>query len=164
MNAYGRGKLMLLVALAAGDAAGNTTGPGMVIAYDNDVPATAIHSAVAQAENGGCQALADAAHGWSVLVTQPGTYCMAADLKQTEPSAWLRLPHQPVPTEPLLTVNASNVSVDLARHVLHGATPSAVGLWVNGGGQIRNFAIQVRQGRIVTDQQPAVFMVYAWNR
>ena len=118
----------------------------------------------ANAANQGCSPLKDKDHGWSVMVTEPGTYCMTAGLLQTEPPAFLRLPHQPVPTDPLLTIDTRNVTVDLDGRELRAKIPSALGLWVNGGREVKNFSIQVRNGRIATEKQPVVFMIYAWNR
>jgi len=93
-----------------------------------------------------------------------GQYCMAEDLKQSETPAVLRLPHQPTPMDPLLTIAASDVVVDLQGHALLGHRSSALGLWLNGAGGMRYFSVKVRNGTIRTEKQPVVFMTYAWNR
>lgn len=111
-----------------------------------------------------CQILKDSDHGWAVRASSPGNYCLASDLKQTETPAILRLPHQPSPGSPLLTIASAEVSVDLGQHELLGKRPSALGLWLNGGGGMRYFPALVRNGAIRTEMRPAVFMVYAWNR
>jgi hypothetical protein len=111
-----------------------------------------------------CRPLKDADHGWAVRVSAPGNYCMGADLKQAETLALLRLPHQPAPGSPLLTIASADVSIDLERHELLGNRASALGLWLNGGGAMRYFPARVRNGTIRTEKRPAVFMVYAWNR
>jgi hypothetical protein len=117
-----------------------------------------------QAADNGCQVLQDKVHGWSVRASAPGNYCLAADLKQTETPAMLRLPHQPGPVDPLLTIASANVAVDLGQHALFGKRSSGLGLWLNGGRDMRYFPADVRNGTIRTEEQPAVFMVYAWNR
>src|SRR4051812_16142920 len=117
-----------------------------------------------QAADNGCQVLQDKVHGWSVRASAPGNYCLAADLKQTETPAMLRLPHQPGPVDPLLTIASANVAVDLGQHALLGKRSSGLGLWLNGGRDMRYFPAHVRNGTIRTEEQPAVFMVYAWNR
>jgi hypothetical protein len=119
---------------------------------------------VAHAAAEACLPLKDAAHGWAVDVRVPGQYCIMADLMQAATPALLQLPHQASPSDPLLSVSADKVDVDLARHVLFGQRASAYGLWVNGGGEARYFPVRVHGGTIRTGLRPAVFMVYAWNR
>jgi hypothetical protein len=126
--------------------------------------AVTIITAAAYAGAEECRPLKDADHGWAVRVGAPGNYCMEADLKQTEAPALLRLPHQPTPGSPLLTIASVDVSIDLKRHELLGKRASALGLWLNGGGGMRYFPARVRNGTIRTEKRPAVFMVYAWNR
>jgi hypothetical protein len=123
-----------------------------------------IAGGTAQAAGGACKPLQDKDHGWSVLVSSPGAYCMAGDLRQSVPPSLLQLPHQSVPQAPLLMIGASDVTVDLAGHALHAKQESAQGLWVNGGGTNYLQSIQVRNGTIQNADEPAVFMVYAWNR
>jgi hypothetical protein len=89
---------------------------------------------------------------------------MVGDLHQSVPPALLQVPHQAVPQAPLLTIGASDVTVDLDGHALRAKQQDAQGLWVNGGGSNYLRSIQVRNGSIDNADGPAVFMVYAWNR
>lgn len=74
-------------------------------------------------------------NGWSVGVFRSGDYCVAQDLYQTEPAPWFRLPHQPVPNGPMVSINyASNVTIDLMNHHLSAKIPYGLGIYQNDGG------------------------------
>lgn len=152
----------LATELTARAANAGVAGPGMIkFFFACSLMLVTLDSAYVAANN--CQLLKDDTHGWSVEARAPGNYCMATDLKQTETPALLRLVHQAGPGDPLLTISARNVSVDLGKHALLGGRPSVFGLWVNGGDDMRYFPVRVRNGMIRTEQRPAVFMIYAWN-
>jgi len=74
--------------------------------------------------------------GWSVRVEGPGTYCLAEDLNQSAPPAWMRLPHMAVPYDPLVAVvrgAAGNIMIDLAGRRLVTSMESGQGMMHLGG-------------------------------
>ena len=110
----------------------------------------------------GCTVLTDA-QGWSVYVRKPGAYCIGRDLKQSAPPQWLRLPHQPVPTEPLVQVRGTGqVKVDLTGHRLSTTMPIGFGIWHRSGARVQR-TIAFFNGQVSTTIQPAVVMVHDWN-
>lgn len=106
--------------------------------------------------------------GWSVGVFNPGNYCVGQDLYQSWPL--FRLPHQPVPRDPLISVGSGNVSIDLMTRRLSARTTSGMGVRVYDSG-FRTYrdgnqpfrAIKIGNGSIRTAQQVTVFMVHDWN-
>jgi len=112
-------------------------------------------------------------NGWYVWASRPGDYCVAQDLYQSEPAAWFRLPHQPVPKGPMVSVNyASNVTIDLMTHHLSAKIPYGLGIylndgsfWPNGGGKAPPYhTIKISNGTVTTSKQPTVVMVHAWDK
>jgi len=116
------------------------------------------------------------AQGWSVSVDRPGSYCLAEDLKQSALPAWMRLPHMPVPYDPLVSVPrgaAGNIKIDLAGHQLVTTMEAGQGMMHLGGaawtdGEAHPLlpparAILLRNGSIRTTVQAAVIMVHQWN-
>jgi len=74
--------------------------------------------------------------GWSVRVEGPGTYCLAEDLNQSAPPAWMRLPHMAVPYDPLVAVPrgaADNITINLAGRPLVTTIESGQGMMHLGG-------------------------------
>ena len=114
--------------------------------------------------------------GWSVRVEGPGTYCLAEDLNQSAPPAWMRLPHMAVPYDPLVAVPrgaAGNITIDLAGRLLVTTMESGQGMmhlggaaWIDGESHPQLSparGILLRNGSIRTTVQPAVIMIHNWN-
>lgn len=114
--------------------------------------------------------------GWSVRVEGSGTYCLAEDLNQSAPPAWMRLPHMAVPYDPLVAVPrgaAGNITIDLAGRLLVTTMESGQGMmhlggaaWIDGESHPQLSparGILLRNGSIRTTVQPAVIMIHNWN-
>jgi hypothetical protein len=99
--------------------------------------------------------------GWSVSVSYPGDYCIEQNLYQAWPL--FRLPHQPVPLDPLISVNSSNVTVDLMGRNLSAKTPIGKGVWVNTISATPKHSIKIWNGSISTSRELTIFMVHGWN-
>ena len=64
--------------------------------------------------------------GWSVGVFRPGDYCVSQNLYQSIPL--FRLPDQHFPVGSLLSINSSNVTINLMEHHLSAKIGSGDGI------------------------------------
>ena len=118
------------------------------------------HSQIQRLEQIDCVRLSHR-DGWSVAIVEPGRYCVAQNLYQSWPA--IHIPHQPVPRDPLITINSSNVTVDLAERKLVNRTPIGKGVWVSSSSRSPFRKIRISNGSIITSTRPSVIMINDWN-